>query len=634
MASEDDLSQSCSNDLMGVQQQLLQQQKKSFVAPSFDLTQFVITPKSYGQDALAILQSQIHHHLVCNNARSSSSNNCSQNMVATGGGCGVTTAISMLHNEIFDAYRDAERHMRNLPYETIELLNVRNRLAGLWCLHAHLLCEFGDNNKNHANSSQLSFSLLLWRQLAASILATATSCALVGNHGWIATALLRLLQNTNTSSQPKRFFQDLAYDGLDRAHARPAEVDNHGYPRVPLSGWNTDSTTDKLLAEIVGNDNQNENHKEDEEQQQQQHNQAATSSSVTRLIKDSFAKLVKSPIQTTICGVSYLFRDPKAALSLCHELNWIADMSYNMPTTGIDAFPLFRNNNNSRTTTHHKYNIKAKAATNSRTKEQGNRKAYVESLTNYGIESLIPNQCVLCRQILGPCDAATTIPDLYGVCVRCRNDGKTIWRTEWFFPTTAAVAEQRQECGLKKRPGRTPKSRTSTITSSSISSGSSSRADRRIHGRLTRHNRETDPSLVSSSPQQDPSVVKEPKTTKKRKFIAPKEDDDDTDENKPNAFKELIGEFELQQAVVDLIAELFTVSNTQAAKILLNMRKTQNAKNEAILSGYLETVRQRQQLQQQPHPQPSEGGPQPVPPASLDQTINNAAIRGSDIVLE
>jgi hypothetical protein len=561
----------------------------NFVAPLCDLTKFVITPNSYGQDALAILQSQIHHHLVCN-----SSNNCCKNMA------GVTTAISMLHNEIFDGYRDAERHLRNLPYETIELLNVRNRLAGLWCLHAHLFCEFGDNDDDVYNTD--TSKLLLWRQLAASILATATSCALVGNHGWIATALLRLLQNTHTSSQPKRFFQDLAYDGLDRAHAK-LSVDNISPPpRVPLSGWNADST-DELLGEIVGN---NHNHNFAEHQQLQEQSQATNSA--TQLIKDSFAKLVKSPIQTTIRGLSYLFRDPKAALSLCHELNWIADMNYNMPTTGIDAFPMFRK---CTTITHCGIRGELKATTNSLAKDHENRKAYVESLTNYGIESLIPNQCVLCRRIIGPCDAAATIPELYGVCVTCRNEGKTIWRTEWFFPNTAGVDPQR-EGGSKRRAGRPPKSRSATTASSTIisaSSGSSSRANHRTHGRLTRDNRHTDPSRTSSSPEQDSPAVKEPnkKKKKKRKFIPPKDDD-------TNPFKELNGEFELQQAVVDLIAELFSVSTAQASKMLLNMRKTQNAKNQAILAGYLETVRQRQP----PHAPPPED---PLEPTVIDQPL-------------
>jgi hypothetical protein len=109
------------------------------------------------------------------------------------------------------------------------------------------------------------------------------------------------------------------------------------------------------------------------------------------------------------------------------------------------------------------------------------------------------------------------------------------------------------------------------------------------------------------------------KRQKKRNFVPPKDDDTNEETNfkrpqLPNHFKELNGEFELQQAVVDLIAELFSVSTAQASKMLLNMRKTQNAKNQAILAGYLETVRQRQP----PHAPPPED---PLEPTVIDQPL-------------
>jgi hypothetical protein len=71
-------------------------------------------------------------------------------------------------------------------------------------------------------------------------------------------------------SQPKRFFQDLAYDGLDRAHAKPSALDDVS-PSVPLSGWNTDST-DKLLGEIVENNHNNNNAEQQQEEEQNQAN--------------------------------------------------------------------------------------------------------------------------------------------------------------------------------------------------------------------------------------------------------------------------------------------------------------------------------------------------------------------------
>jgi hypothetical protein len=119
------------------------------------------------------------------------------------------SAVALLHERLMTTYQHADTVVRQLAESTTTtasaLINLRNQLAGLWCLYAHFLCEVGvASSSNIAATSTRTTSLQQraaapkflssssspstprlpsrgeWQIYALSILSVAVQCPLVG----------------------------------------------------------------------------------------------------------------------------------------------------------------------------------------------------------------------------------------------------------------------------------------------------------------------------------------------------------------------------------------------------------------------------------------------------------------------
>jgi len=200
------------------------------------------------------------------------------------------------------------------------LLNLRNSTAGLWCLLAHVWLEITHN-------------LEAVTRLLGHIVA---HCPLTGNHGWIATTLVRLqvLHDGAASAQHKSSGSSLqtakerCWDGMDRAHglALPDE-------RVELVEFHMDD----FEAALPSQDDPAASH-------------IHLSYAFERIMQ--LAGMLKIPAKSF-----FSFNDPPAAALLCQELNCIAAYEHRVSpqqqqppppqhpylTSGVDAYPLFSN---------------------------------------------------------------------------------------------------------------------------------------------------------------------------------------------------------------------------------------------------------------------------------------------------
>ena len=207
------------------------------------------------------------------------------------------------------------------------LMNLRNSTAGLWCLLAHVWLEITHN-------------LEAVTRLLGHIVA---HCPLTGNHGWIATTLVRLQvlqdgaaassqQHKSSSGSTKRSSLQTAkercWDGMDRAHglALPDE-------RVELVEFHMDD----FEAALPTQDDPAASH-------------IHLSYAFERIMQ--LAGMLKIPAKSF-----FSFNDPPAAALLCQELNCIAAYEHRVSpqqqqppppqhaylTSGVDAYPLFSN---------------------------------------------------------------------------------------------------------------------------------------------------------------------------------------------------------------------------------------------------------------------------------------------------
>ena len=123
----------------------------------------------------------------------------------------ITQVCGFVHNLIRQGYQKAQQQLvgrRRLRDQKIDdqklLLELRNRLAGLWCLLAHLLIQFpaqdfGIHTKGtlHQSNEKPDSNLDIVRAFAIHILLVAGSCPLVGTHPWVVVALGRLLVSSS-----------------------------------------------------------------------------------------------------------------------------------------------------------------------------------------------------------------------------------------------------------------------------------------------------------------------------------------------------------------------------------------------------------------------------------------------------
>jgi hypothetical protein len=285
-----------------------------------DLTDTLIVPVEPSQDNLSVLHTVVHDKLAS--------------------GC-YRSAVSALHVALKKGYQQAEVAVPQVLSSKTAMLSVRNHLAGLWCLYAHFLCEIGlkDTVSMH------------WNYCALLTIMAASECPLVGNHGWIAVALVRLwvmchgsANQTGMGHQISKHGlgtgRDLCWDGLDRAHIR-GRCDRRVVLEKPTEGdycrmasYNVHTPGSRIDDDSI---------------------------TIHELVTAFKAIAALPTLLPSLKAFPYLFYDKKCAAMLCSELNCLSEFKeglgcgrslvattpppyLTLPQRGIEAFPLFRGN--------------------------------------------------------------------------------------------------------------------------------------------------------------------------------------------------------------------------------------------------------------------------------------------------
>lgn len=121
-------------------------------------------------------------------------------------------ALKFCHNTLSLWYQEARRIMYRLEQSEwndedlhTRAMMLRERLAGMWCVYAHVVVEIGtsifcpglreETNEilDRSRDCRDDKTIFEYPEYAASLLSIAKSCPLVGNHPWIVIARSRLM---------------------------------------------------------------------------------------------------------------------------------------------------------------------------------------------------------------------------------------------------------------------------------------------------------------------------------------------------------------------------------------------------------------------------------------------------------
>jgi hypothetical protein len=139
----------------------------------------------------------------------------------------VASALQLCHRRLNGIYRAVQKAMHQ--NETLHVVVWRDQMATLWCLYAHVWLEIGEM-LSPVNPDDHSETPNVFKNAAGIILSAATTCPIVGNHGWLSIALARLEGSKHEAKYVSKGL-DILWDGLDRAHVRAVK------PRVKLHNF-------------------------------------------------------------------------------------------------------------------------------------------------------------------------------------------------------------------------------------------------------------------------------------------------------------------------------------------------------------------------------------------------------------
>jgi hypothetical protein len=142
-------------------------------------------------------------------------------------------ALALLADRLGAEYRLAEQLLIDLPWSVGPLQRSRTRIAGLWVLLSHGVLELrqllarrvhgdiGNSNDDNGGSEARSDDdvTTTFGRIALEALCRSVQCPLAGNHGWIATACVRVLVLTR-GDRALAAAGGLCCDGIERAHAK------------------------------------------------------------------------------------------------------------------------------------------------------------------------------------------------------------------------------------------------------------------------------------------------------------------------------------------------------------------------------------------------------------------------------